>query len=250
MAEKTGIAWTDSTVNFWWGCTKVTSACDHCYAEDWAGRMRKMKWGSGAERVLIKSAPGLLRKIDRQAKKENRTAKVFMHSMSDIFDQEVPDEWRERVFDSWRATSNVWIQALTKRPAMVKRYSYPAERVWLGTSLGSDADLPLAYKIVEAPASLHWISYEPAIGSLSIDKLPKEIKWVVVGGESGKGARPFDLQWAFDTVSQCRARGIACFVKQLGAVPVIGEGIYPTSDSHGKILSEWPEALRVQEFPI
>lgn len=250
MAEKTGITWCDHTINWWWGCTEVTDECDQCYAREWAKRLRGMDWGSGATRIKTKSAPSDLRKWDRMAREAGVVRRVFAHSMSDAFDLEVPEEWRQEAFAAWRATTNLWFLVLTKRPAVPNRYNYPAEKVWLGTSIGQEKNLVMADRIIEAPAKLHWISYEPAIGNLPIHKLPKEIKWVVIGGESGSNARPFELEWAFDTLQACREFGISLFVKQLGARPTWKGSKFDTSDSHGKILTEWPDELRVQEFPL
>jgi len=249
MGEITGITWADSTLNWWWVCSKVTDACDNCYAEEWAARIKGASWGDAAPRLKIKSAPALLRKIDKRGRSEGTMKKVFAHSMSDIFDVLAPDEWREEEFAAWEKTTNIWFLALTKRPAMPKKYNYPHEKVWLGTSLGSDKDLIMAEKIVECPACLHWVSYEPAIGHLSIQKLPDPIKWVVIGGESGNNARPFHMEWAYDAIAACRERGITVFMKQLGAKPFFDGKPYPISDTHGKILGEWPEDLRIQEFP-
>jgi len=249
MGEFTGITWADHTSNYWWGCDEVTDACDNCYAREWAVRMKGLGWGKGVPRLKMPNAARDLRKWDHKAKRDGVMRKVFAHSMSDIWDVEVPDEWRIEEFSAWAQTTNLWFLALTKRPSMPKHYNYPAEKVWLGTSLGSDKDLIMAERIVECPARLHWVSYEPAIGHLSIHKLPELIKWVVIGGESGKNARPFDLQWAFDTAQACKETGRTLFVKQLGAKPIYKGFGWGISDTHGKIMSEWPQELRIQEFP-
>lgn len=250
MAEKTGISWCDHTLNWWWICTEVTDECDNCYARQWAKRIKGYDWGEGIPRQKTLSAPRDLRKWDRKARDANVMRKVFAHSMSDIFDLEVKDEWRFEEFLAWRNTTNLWYLVLTKRPAVPKRYDYPSEKVWLGTSIGQKKNLIMAKRIVEAPAKLHWVSYEPAIDTLPIHRLPKEIKWVVIGGESGSRARPFNLEWAFETVQACKELGIYCFVKQLGAKPMWKGNSFIISDSHGKNMYEWPEELRIQEFPI
>lgn len=251
MGEFTGISWTDHTLNWWWGCTEVTAACDNCYARVWANRMRGLAWGRGAERVLIRSAPKDLRKWDRKAGRDGVVRKVFAHSMSDIFDPEVPNEWRREEFKAMAFTENLIFQFLTKRPEQVKHSDapYPVDKVWLGTSLGSNADLQLAYEIVKHPAKLHWISYEPAIGQLDVNELPEQIKWIVVGGESGAGARNFEIRWAQRVIRDCKKRGIAVFVKQYGKKPVIHSRDFFVSDSHGKIMDEWLPETRIQEFP-
>lgn len=251
MGEFTGISWTDHTLNWWWGCDEVTEACDNCYARSWAAYTRGMKWGKGSERILTKSAPKDLVKWDRKAGDDGVIRKVFAHSMSDIFDAEVPNEWRQEEFKAMAFTENLIFQFLTKRPGLIdhSKAPYPVDKVWLGTSLGGNKDIPLAFKLVEKPARLHWISYEPAIDELDIASLPKEIKWVVIGGESGKNARQFKVEWAKRTIRDCQKRGISVFVKQYGKKPTISGRNFFVSDSHGKIMSEWVPETRVQEFP-
>lgn len=250
MGYRTGITWCHHTLNWWWICTEISPECDNCYARIWAKRIAGYDWGKGIPRQKIQSAARELRKWDRKAREANEMKRVFAHSMSDVFDLEVDDSWREEEFAAWRKTTNLWYLVLTKRPGVTKHYNYPAEKVWLGTSIGQIKNIGMAEKIVEAPALLHWISYEPAIGFLPVEKLPKQIKWVVIGGESQVGARPFELEWAFDTVKACKDLGISCFVKQLGAKPFYRGKPWPISDSMGKIMEEWPEEIRVQEFPM
>lgn len=245
---------------FWWGCTKVTSACKNCYAEELAIRSGRIPQGYkvGAPRLLSKTHnAALLRRWDRLAAADARMRRVFCHSMSDVFDQEVNDDWRVNEFLGMEETDNLWYLLLTKRPHypvvfLDKRPDFVdlfRDKVWLGTSLGDDSDLRMAEAIVDCPARLHWISYEPAIGELDVRRLPCKISWMVVGGESGKNARPMDIDWAIDAVVGCQETGRKVFVKQLGASPVWKGRAYPVSDSHGKILDEWPEQLRVQEYP-
>ena len=259
MGDTTGITWTDHTRNKFWGCTMITDACTNCYASAWSKFTRNALFPKGyvkgSNRVLIKSATlGQLQKWDKQAAAEGRKGKVFANSMSDIFDMEVPDEWRIEEFEWFSQQKNLYFQVLTKRSGYPEKYyqnhPYDPSNIWLGTSLGSDKDLHMAHEIVKAPALLHWISYEPAIGPLSVYELPPEIKWLVIGGESGHGARPFNIEWALETVEACKDLRIKVFVKQLGLHPQLNGKPYLVSDSHGKILSEWPEALRIQEFPL
>lgn len=254
MGAKTAILWTDATHNFWIGCTEVTDACDNCYARTLAERYGWAVWGNGEPRYLTSLANR--RKPlawDKTALTElGRKRRVFSFSLADVFDTEVPEEWRTDFFQLVHQTQNTYWQFLTKRASVPRRYAgqYDADKVWLGTSLGSDKDMHMAYEIVKAPALLHWISYEPAIGPLNVYDLPEQIKWLVIGGESGHGARPFNIEWALSAVEACKDLGVSVFVKQLGLHPKLNGVPYPVSDSHGKILSEWPEALRVQEFPL
>lgn len=256
MGDKTGISWTEHTFNRWWGCAKVTDACKFCYAESLAKRTGRIPEGYkvGSKRLLSKSHNlSLLKKWDKQAEAEGRKALVFAHSMSDIFDKEVSDDWRVEEFEWLAQCNNLIIQALTKRsdyPAdYYSRHPYRTDNLWLGTSLGSDKDLNLAYEIVKAPAKVHWISYEPAIGHLSIGRLPPRVKWVVIGGESGPHARPFDLEMGLVAIEACRQLGITPYMKQVGQNAYYRGQPFKTEHLHGADPDEWPEELRVREFP-
>lgn len=240
--------------NFWWGCTKVADGCKNCYAETLAKRFgRSTGYTVGSERNLTKSHNlSLLKKWDRQA--GDGYSKVFAHSMGDVFDQEVPDDWRIQEFSMMSQTSRLWYLILTKRPSYAVQFieSHPEfldffqQKVWLGTSLASDRDVKYAHEIVKAPAKLHWISYEPAIDSLDPDRLPK-LDWVVIGGESGNDARPFHLEWIDPFIDWT-----TLFFKQTGREAYWHENSYPTpSDlSHGANPADWPERYQIREFPL
>lgn len=252
MGEKTAILWCDSTHNHWIGCTEVTDACDNCYARVLAERYGWVKWGHGQPRKLTSEA-NRRKPItwDKKAmEKYGRKQRVFAFSLADVADTEVPEEWHEDFYQLQLKTPNTYWLCLTKRPSVPRRYRFNVESTWLGTSIGSDKDIHMAHEIVKNPALLHWISYEPAIGPLNVYKLPEQIKWLVIGGESGHGARPFNIEWALGAVEACRDLGIKVFVKQLGLKPQLNGVPYKVSDSHGKILDEWPSALRIQEFPL
>ena len=209
-----------------------------------------MRWGKGTPRRRTSTANW--RKPlawDRQAAAAGKRLRVFAFSLGDVFDIEVPDDWRSDFFDLMARTTAIDWLILTKRPARPRHYTYAAEKVWLGTSLASDKDLPLAEAIVTAPARVHWVSYEPALGPLSVDKLPESIRWIVVGGESGPKARTFDVGWAREIVAAGRESGRAVFVKQLGARPMLEGAPYPIGDAKGGEMQGWPTDLRVREFP-
>lgn len=260
MGDKTNISWTDHTFNGWWGCTMVTDACIHCYAQDLAKRTGRIPEGyiKGSRRIRSKSHRlPLLQKWDKWATAEGRKHLVFAHSMSDVFDREVDDAWRCEEFTWFAQTKNLIFQILTKRS------DYPAEflnahpefiplfeeKVWLGTSLGGTKDLHMADELAKAPARLHWISYEPAITPLELADLPRHYKWLVIGGESGPKARPFDLLWARDTIAECRDYGVTPYMKQVGQNAFMSRSPFKTTDLHGTDPAEWPADLRVREFP-
>jgi protein gp37 len=133
MAEHTGIEWCDHTINFWIGCTPVSAACDFCYAEAMAKRFGLAEWGHGKKRAKVKGAVATAFRLDRKAAKAGRRATVFCNSMSDLFDAEVPDSWRDEAFAVMALTPNLTWLPLTKRPKVMRDYvSSPAtlERVY------------------------------------------------------------------------------------------------------------------------
>lgn len=251
MSERTGIKWCDSTFNPWWGCTEVTAGCDNCYAKIQAARLKGMSWGKGAPR--IRTSPSNWKeplKWDKKAEAEHRMHKVFAASMADIFDMEVDRNWRNDFVSLTFKTKSTWWLLLTKRPAeAVRSANYCHRYTWIGTSVTGNKDIPMARTIVKAPGAVRWLSYEPALEHLDVGACPRDIDWYVVGGESGPNARPFHMEWARDVVEKCHRYGKKVFVKQLGAKPFLNGIPWPITDSHGANMNEWPEDLRVQEFP-
>ena len=268
MGEVSAIAWTDATFNPWWGCTRVSPGCENCYAETLATVRRKLPvWGVDAERKPMSEAywrdPV---KWNRKAGEGPERRRVFCASMADVF--EMPPErnaqaWgvqtvaRERLWKLIEATPNLDWLLLTKRPQNVRglvpwTHGWPAN-VWLGTTTEDQKRYDERWPILaEIPAAIHFISHEPALGPLEIRHHEgARPDWVITGGESGHGARFYDLGWARRVVEQCREYGIAPFVKQLGADPIDGTAgcSVRLRDRKGGDPSEWPEELRVQEFP-
>lgn len=250
MAEITGIAWTDSTFNPWIGCTKVGPGCDHCYAEALDKRHRwkgATHWGAGVERMRTSAANwSKPRAWNKARQKDGKTHRVFCASLADVFDNEVPTQWRNDLFELiWETPALTWL-LLTKRIGNAKHMlPFTALRnAWIGATIvnqeEADRDVP---KLLETPAEKRFVSYEPALGPVDWTKYPG-IDWIIVGGESTQGAkaRQFDVKWAGDTILQCEEIGAAPFVKQLGSL----QGL---KDRAGAVVDEWPIHLRVQEFP-
>jgi protein gp37 len=235
-----------------------------------------------------------------------KPARVFVNSMSDLFHEELPDEAIYEVFSVMALAREHTFQVLTKRPRGMlgwaqsepcaflpkpwgmkgdtvasQPFRLPLPNVWLGVSVEdqatADERIPL---LLQTPAAKRFVSYEPALGPVDFTDGPldpdstmgrwsmlDQLDWVIVGGESGPGARPFDLAWARSVVAQCREAGVACFVKQLGARPVEGDaglnlktcwsGAEGPNGEHRERIThpkggdpaEWPEDLRVREFP-
>lgn len=344
----TSIEWTDATWNPVTGCTKVSAGCKHCYAE------RVFPRAYAGKTVMAESPERFgdrvnLDKITRQRRftdvmthpdrldqplRWRKPRRVFVNSMSDLFHDDVPDDFIAQVFTVMARALQHTFQVLTKRPERMREWfadsawervcqsvitnkvlfkdgedlDWPLPNVWLGVSVEdqatADQRIPL---LLETPAAVRFVSYEPALGPVDfsahgahalplswtysagqgdhhpsgdgrggwwsdLGHLPGEppnVDWIIVGGESGPKARPFDVQWARDTIRQCRASGVACFVKQLGANPfdveplhytdkrdadggpIVDGGPFPIRLKHraGGDMAEWPEDLRVRQTP-
>lgn len=262
MGEVSGISWTDATFNPWWGCTRVSPGCEHCYAETLATVRRKLPvWGVDAERKPMSEAywrdPV---KWNRKAEAEGIRRRVFCASMADVFElppernvqaRTVQDIARARLWQLILDTPMLDWLLLTKRPENVDvlvppswmAHGFPSN-VWLGTTTEDQRRYDERWPILATyPARIHFISHEPALEPIMLrgDPLPD---WVITGGESGHGARFYDHAWAESIVEQCRLGGLAPFVKQLGANTSLA-----LNDRKGGDPSEWPAHLRVQEFP-
>lgn len=232
MAETSAIQWTDATVNFWWGCTKVSPACDHCYAEEWNAFRGNGEWGPNAPRRVIKGARALLRKMhfrsDDFIAEHSRRQRVFMHSMSDIFDNEVSAELRIDALDAAEAAPGVNIQIVTKRVSNVEKMVpfHWLEGQWpkhIGLMISvcnqreANRDIPRLIELKKR-LGIPWIgvSMEPLLEPVKIDEWAKDLDWVIVGGESGRNARPMHPAWAGAIMRACRRAGTAFFFKQWG----------------------------------
>ena len=326
MGESTGIGWTHHTANFWWGCQRVSPGCEHCYAEHLAVVRRKLPvWGppstTGRERKkgVWKDVP----KWNAAAKADGVRRRMFVSSMADVFEahpQVAP--WRAEALDLLADCDGLDVQLLTKRPENIRAMvpaawleSWPAH-VWVGTTVEDQkrAEQRIPH-LLAVPAAVRFLSCEPLLGRVNLKlgrggdcrrcgnryclngvhaEFPKSrLDWVIVGGESGPGARPCDLAWIRGIVAQCQAAGVSVFVKQLGSKPVtamrgswinelqrhgpdiqqpygrvacwacrteecklLWPGVpphvkrwLPLRDRKGGDMSEWPEDLRVREFP-
>jgi protein gp37 len=242
VAERTGITWTNHTFNIVWGCEEVSPACDNCYARTLAKRFGFDVWGPDTPRRTFDvehwNEP---LKWNRQAARDSRNALVFCSSMCDVFEDH-PTVIAElaKLWPLIRVTPNLTWQLLTKRPHRIVR-SLPDDwgdgysNVWLGTTIESNEFAPRAKMLVAAPAKCHFVSYEPACGPL--DAMPlHHIEWVIFGGESGRGFRQHNPQWARDMMNRCRQEGVAYFYKQ-------GSSLKAGADS---LL----DGVECKEFPI
>ena len=297
MGKETGISWTNHTFSPWWGCSRVSPGCEHCYAETFAKRVGHSKsgsklplWGVDAERRPASAASWAeLVKWNAKAKRDGVRRRVFVASMADVFEVApernasanlVMDAGRKRLWSAIEDAPHLDFQLLTKRPENVEAFvpwgnDWPTN-VWLGVTAEdqarADERIPV---LLEIPARVRFVSAEPLLEELNLSRyvfdreasirkvmrgpalnydqadsvITSAIDWVIVGGESGPGARPFALEWARALVEQCSAAGVACFVKQMGSRPTWMGGRVDLRDPKGGDPLEWPEALRVRQFP-
>ena len=209
--------------------------------------------------------------------------RVFVNSMSDLFHENLPDESIDRVFAVMETTRHITYQVLTKRAQRMREYlsnwrragsllkeqgRRPLDNVWIGVSVENQATADERIpELLRTPAAIRFVSYEPALEQVNFTPfldpvsfsiglgMRRGIGWGIIGGESGPGARPFDIEWARNTIRQFKAAGVPLFVKQLGARPVwnfpnvSNSEVAQLKDSKGGDWAEWPADLRVREFP-
>ena len=214
MADNTAIEWTDATWNPVRGCTKISPGCKFCYAETFARRFEGVPGHPYEAGFALRVVPEKLEEPLRW----RRPRRVFVNSMSDLFHQRVPREYIQQVFDVMARSERHTFQLLTKRVDRVARLadSLPWPRnVWMGVSVETDRYAARAAALASIPAAVRFVSAEPLLGPIT--SLPLDgIHWVIVGGESGRHARPMDIEWARALRDQCHRRGVAFFLKQLG----------------------------------
>lgn len=301
------IQWTDAVWNPVRGCSHISAGCANCYAARQAHRFDTCSerspyhgltkpldpWGRVRWSGEVRFVPEMLDAPLRW----RRPRRVFVNSMSDLFHESVTDEQIAAVFGVMAACPQHVFQVLTKRPERMARWfewfatmspgldGWPLPNVWLGVSCedqrAADERIPL---LLQTPAAVRFVSCEPLLGPVNFARsglafgVPLAngsrwfgskpgIDWVIVGGESGPGARPCDVEWIRSIVRQCRAAGVPVFVKQLGSCPQdhgtgldwpdgirFRQGVGPGSaallrHSKGGDPAEWPEDLRVRQWP-
>lgn len=247
----TGIQWTDVVWNPTTGCDRISPGCDHCYAMAMAKRLKGMgqaKYQNDGDPRT--SGPGFGVTVHPDALglplTWRKPRRIFVNSMSDLFHARVPLDFIRQVFEVINATPQHKYQVLTKRasrlPKMAGKLNWPAN-LWMGVSVENAGHVDRIDDLRAVPAAIRFLSLEPLLGPLPGLDL-SGIGWVIVGGESGKGARPMELAWARDILWQCRRAGVVPFMKQLGAV--LGREL--GAGSHGGEWDAWPADLRIREF--
>jgi protein gp37 len=218
MAENTKIAWAHHSHNEWAGCTKVSPACDHCYAEAGADkRLHYVKWG-GPRRLTTLANRRKPLKWQREAETAGVRLRVFANSWSDVFDNQVPSKWRDGLWETILQTPNIDWMLLTKRPQNIPKMlpsGWPRANVWLGTTAEDQVEWDRRVpELLHTEAVVHFVSVEPMLGPVSVKH---SVDWVICGGESGAGFRVMDPEWARALCAQCSALGVSFFMKQVSA---------------------------------
>jgi protein gp37 len=228
MAENSRIEWTDHTFNPWWGCQRVSPACDHCYAETMAKRFGQKVWGAKAPRRFFGEAHWAApARWNADAIAAGVRRRVFCASMADVFEKRADlAPWREKLWALIRATPGLDWLLLTKRPQLITT-RLPADwgagyrNVWLGTTTEDQTEAARRLPhLLGVPARVHFVSAEPLLGP--VDLRPwlsgpeHRLGWVIAGGESGAGARPSDRQWFRALRDQCREATVPFHFKQWG----------------------------------
>lgn len=224
MAENSGIEWTHHTFNPWIGCTKVSAACDHCYAEAWDARgLQKLptRWGPHAARTRTKNWNGPF-KWNADAERLCLRYRVFCASLADVFDnhRSIQPEWRADLWALIRRTPHLDWLLLTKRPQNIARFlpqdwgqGYP--NVWLGVSTENREEmLRRGAALAEVPAVVRFWSAEPLIEDIGLIPMGIMPDWIIAGGENAKGFRPASDDWFRGLRDQCKARNVPFLFKQ------------------------------------
>jgi protein gp37 len=243
MSDHSKIEWTDATWNPMRGCSKISPGCAHCYAETFAERFRGVKghpfeFGFDLRLVPEKLGDPLRWRTPRM---------IFVNSMSDLFHEEVPDDYIARVARVMTLANWHTYQVLTKRAQRMSqllngqlRFAADQPHIWWGVSVDDRRHgLPRVDRLRESPAQVRFLSIEPLLEDLGRINLNK-INWVIVGGESGPGARPMSAEWVRNIRDQCRKAGAAFFFKQWGGVRKKQTGRM----LDGRTYDEYPERAR------
>jgi protein gp37 len=236
VVENSKIEWCDHTFNPWVGCTKVSPACDNCYAENWAKRTGQPDLWSGERRRTSEANWRKPIKWDDKARQEGQRYRVFCASLADVFDNQVPEEWRDDLWSLIRNTPSLDWLLLTKRPQNIRKMlpaitsEVPLPNVWFGTTVENqeEADRRISH-LFTFSATKRFLSCEPLLGPINLSNVKignryhnvlggipgyGAIDWVIAGGESGPRRRLMYLDWMESLQVQCAAAKVAYFAKQ------------------------------------
>lgn len=233
MADETKISWADKTHNEWIGCTKISPACDGCYAAHLMDtRLHRVEWGGSGKGAGTRSLTSEANRRkpfawDKQAARDGTRPFVFCSSLADVFDNEIPLEWRKGLFDTIRNTPNLIWLLLTKRPQNIIKMAEAAGGLPPNAAIGTTVEDQKradqnVFHLVRAKHALKpafvFLSCEPLLGLIVVEDIT-EIDWVITGGETDQGdhkARPTHIDWFRSLRDQCAAAGVPFHHKQNG----------------------------------
>ena len=249
MAGPSDIEWTDATWNPVVGCSMVSPGCTNCYAMRMAARLEAM--GANAYKGVTRKSGGRFvwtgkLRINEKAMPAplawKKPRKIFVNSMSDLFQEGIEGDVVARVWEIMRAAPQHIFQILTKRPdrmrAILRSHLLPMlPHVWLGTSVESGVQVKRIAELRSTPASVRFVSFEPLIGPIGQVNL-RGVHWAIVGGESGPRSRPMREEWVDELLDECQRQNVAFFFKQWG-----GTNKKSTGRSYrGRTWDGYPEA--------
>lgn len=265
MGIKSNISWTDHTYNVARGCTKVSEECKFCYMMRDGDRFKY----DGTTVQRTKTVFKLPLKI-KQTKSEQYDGNplIFTSSLTDVFHKDI-DSFRNEIWDIIRQCPHLTFQILTKRPERIKNHLPDDwgggwDNVWLGTSVGLQKNMQKAWDLLKVPSKKYFLSIEPMLGEIDLHEpellhknwrnmvtIGRYIDWVIVGGESGNETgdwryRECKLEWIEKVVEQCKETETPVFVKQFGTY--LSKQM-KLNDRHGADINEFPEHLRIRQFP-
>ncbi len=238
MSKKSSIEWTESTWNPITGCSKISDGCKNCYAEKMAKRLKAMglsKYRNGFEVTLH---PNKLNEPIKWKKPQI----IFVCSMSDIFHPDVPLEYILMMFEIMNEAKQHIFQVLTKRPERLvelKEHINWTNNIWMGVTIESQKYIHRLDKLTESNAKIKYLSLEPLLDKITLpDEKLKYIDWVIVGGESGSGARVMKKEWVIEIRNVCNSNNVPFFFKQWGGV---------NKKKNGRILDDvtWDEMPKI-----
>ncbi|MBL0262385.1 MAG: phage Gp37/Gp68 family protein [Leptospiraceae bacterium] len=210
MAIRSQIEWTEATWNPTTGCTKVSAGCKNCYAEAMTKRFEN-KWGKFSEIQFH------IDRLSIPSKKKTPTV-YFVNSMSDLFHKKIPDSFIKKVFEQMNENPQHTFQILTKRADRITELNHKLNwtpNIWLGVSIENPSVYDRIKPLVSSSAHIKFLSVEPLLASVKDIPL-NGIDWVIVGGESGRKARPLEREWVIEIRNQCKLEKIPFFFKQWG----------------------------------
>lgn len=245
MAENSKIEWTDATWNPVRGCAKISPGCKHCYAKTFAERFRGVKGHPYEQGFDLRLVPEKL----NEPLNWKKPKRIFVNSMSDLFHQDVPLDYIQRVFEVMNQAHWHTFQVLTKRAERMADLSDKlnwTSNIWAGASVEDQKYGLIRIDLLRiVPAAVRMLSCEPLLEDLGEVGLTG-IDWVIVGGESGSGARPMEIGWLNSIRNQCIAAGVPVFIKQMGSEYAKRHHF---GDSKGGDWNEWAAEYRIRQFP-